>query len=108
MKQMTTSTDQREIYDDYHHTRGRKVEHTQTCFRAGICIQTGETISEQSPSVAGEATARPWETSVVSSDDGDQWDICEAGAGDMIADLSECGDSATQQANARLVVTAVE
>jgi hypothetical protein len=53
------------------------------------------------------ATPRPWETSAVADTEGDQWDICAAGAGDMIADLRGCGTSQQQEANAGFIVKAV-
>lgn len=36
------NSEQQAIHDDYAHSRGRTVEHTQTCLRSGKCIQTEE------------------------------------------------------------------
>jgi hypothetical protein len=48
MKETTKhNSDQREMHDDYAHSHGRTVVHTQTCLRMGKCIQTGETLSNQ-------------------------------------------------------------
>ncbi len=48
-----------------------------------------------------------WETSAVVDADGDaQWDICEEGGGDMIADLSYCGTSDEQEERAKFIVSA--
>ena len=45
-------------------------------------------------------TDGPWETSVNSEN---QWDVCEAGGGDMIASLSGCDH---QEEQARLIAAA--
>jgi hypothetical protein len=68
-----------------------------------LARQPGPAVGEE----RGEATPTPWETSVIGSEDGDQWDICGEGGGDMIADLSGCGDSELQEANAKLIIRAV-
>jgi hypothetical protein len=48
-------------------------------------------------------TPGPWETAV--NDEG-QWDVCDAGGGDLLADLSDCPENA--EANARLIAAAPE
>ena len=44
-----------------------------------------------------------WETSV--NGDG-QWDVCEEGGGDMVADLAGCGTLKQQERRARLIAAA--
>lgn len=48
-------------------------------------------------------TPAPWETS---TNYAGEWDVCEADGGDMIADLSQCGDAKTKEANAHLISAA--
>jgi hypothetical protein len=49
-------------------------------------------------------TPTPWETSAVVSAGGVGWDVCEASAGDMIADLQDCPNA---EANAKRIVACV-
>ena len=51
-------------------------------------------------------TAGPWETSATNGTPGalPMWDVCEAGGGDMIADLAACPRNA--EANAQLIALA--
>jgi hypothetical protein len=48
-------------------------------------------------------TPGPWETSVLSN--GKEWQVCQHGGGDMIADLSQADN---QKANAALIAAAPE
>ena len=54
-------------------------------------------------------TPGPWETALsFTADNRIIWDVCLPDGGDMIADLAECGDEQTQEANARLIAAAPE
>ena len=49
-------------------------------------------------------TPTPWETSAAVSAGGVDWDVCEANAGDMLADLQGCPNA---EANAKRIVACV-
>ncbi len=51
-----------------------------------------------------QITPGTWET----SSNGTEWDVCADNAGDMIADLSQCGNAAEQEANARAIAALPE
>lgn len=52
-----TTDDQKHLYDDYAHSRGRQVKHTATCIHTGRCIQTGNLLTDVEPEPGSTAAS---------------------------------------------------